>query len=266
MMFFRVYALVLAAQAEFGAAEADVENRIIRAEDGARLIESHDNSRFAGAPAKRTSQGDFGSLYAEGRRELAKPYIEDDGHGAYGDCGTLDYVVMCNGTKKQMDPICVIVDGQEVCFRGMCVCTTQSGCTEPVCSPCTGRLDEVKCSDGRNCMTSPGQGWSCWHPCNFQHLPQEFGSGNARDVDFLRREGACSPWDPMLSPTEPPEPPITAGLQLTYLWFPGCRPVMVEDGDASGSDSGSMRSSSAGKLIFVFSAFVTVLQAILDIA
>lgn len=168
---------------------------------------------------------DVAPAFSEGKtkkRRRHRPYIDDDGGTNYGNCGSLSFVTMCNGTRNQMTEVCIQVNGVQTCFRGICVCRGSDGCTEPVCSDSCGQANSgAQCADGRSCISSPGTGWSCWHPCNFNHAASEYGQGSDQDVDLLRRNGACAPWDPAIPPDAvEKDMPLDAGLHLSYQTFP----------------------------------------------
>lgn len=215
-------------------------NRIIRSEDAQAQEAALDATTGAPAnavdPANTTTTPRPASAMSLPQQ---KPYVKDQPN--FVNCGSLNYVTECNGTASNpMPPVCVKIVDEVVCFTGMCVCTDSGGCGEPKCTADScNSADAERCADGKTCMSAPGTGWSCWHPCNFNHLVSDYGQANGYDVEYIRKQGACGMWDPTIAAEAGRS---TLNMELKYA--DGVRPWSgVVTVDPADPPSGSMRGS-----------------------
>lgn len=109
-----------------------------------------------------------------------------DEKNANGYCGSRKMVNTCGFQNVPAWCFTSVSTGIKQCIHGFCVCTQLAGCREPTCTPNA----QQQCTNGQKpciggCITAPGSGWECWHPCNYGHQSSDFGD-SSNLVNYIR--------------------------------------------------------------------------------
>lgn len=151
-------------------------------------------------------------------------------------CGSPRFVSTCG--PQTWAPSCFTnaITGKQECVRGMCVCTSPQGCVDPVCTTEACSLGvAAECANGVSCISKPGTGWQCWHPCNAIHAVSDYGTTQGSQVNLMRGQGSCAAYGiqgqshgaPQHAAYAAPgagaastEAPLNGGLDLSYQQYP----------------------------------------------
>lgn len=199
-------------------------------------------------------------------------------------CGGPRFISTCTFPGSNDAKICFpAANGGTECVHGLCVCGKAEGCLEPMCTQAAcSVLGAVQCADGRSCIAQAGLGWQCWHPCNFAHHPAEYGRTNGAIAQIVRTQtAAChaavvpphhivagahhpqahhpqahqkyragSQVNPQVEQPyyAPKDPPLDAGIDLTYQSSPIIGKQVAVNKESESGDAGWWKSD-AGRVL-----------------